>query len=309
MTHRLDLPALGLGTAALGDLYRQAPEEEAVATIRAAVAAGITYLDTAPHYALGVAEQRLGAALAGIDRDTVVVSTKVGRLLVPSEEQPGWLPALRRVWDFSADGVRRSLAGSLERLRLDRVDAVYLHDPEGHLDQAVEEGLPALCDLRDEGVVRAIGVGTGDPAAALRLVRTGALDLVLLAGRYTLLDRSAADELLPACLDHEVTVVLGGVYNSGLLADPSPGAHFDYRPAPPELLARARALADLCERHGTSLRAAALQFPLRHPAVGCILLGAGDPAQLADSLGQFAAPVPVELWNDLDTQEAPPVLP
>ncbi len=295
----LTLTRMGLGTAAIADLYRQVPERDAVRTVHAALDAGIRYFDTAPHYALGVAEQRLGHALTGVDRSSYVISTKVGRLLVPGPPQSGWLPALRREWDFSAAGVRRSLHESLQRLQLDRADIAYIHDPDDHLDQALDEALPALAELRSQGAVRAIGVGMADPAALARFVRTGLLDLILLAGRYTLLDRSALAGLLPLCTQHSVGVVIGGVYNSGLLADPRPAARFDYRAAPPDALARARALQAICRRHGVSLKAAALQFPFGHPAVCCVLSGSAGADELGENVGELERAVPPAVWADM----------
>ncbi len=295
----LGLSRMGLGTAAIADLYRQVPERAAVQTVHAALDAGITYFDTAPHYALGVAEQRLGRALAGVDRSSYVVSTKVGRLLVPGPPQSGWLPARQRQWDFSAAGVRRSLHESLQRLQLDRVDIAYIHDPDAHLDQAMGEALPALTELRAQGAVRAIGVGMADPAALARFVATGELDVILVAGRYTLLDQSALASLLPLCTQHSVGVVIGGVYNSGLLADPRPGARFDYRAAPPDALARAQALQAICRGHGVSLKAAALQFPFGHPAVRCVLSGSAGVDELRENIAELEHPVPPAVWADM----------
>lgn len=295
----LALSRLGLGTAALADLYRQADEADAIDVVRAALDAGVTYLDTAPHYGLGVAEQRLGRALTGVDRDSYVLSTKVGRLLVPGEAQPGWLPALRREWDFSAAGVNRSLAESLLRLDVDHVDIAYLHDPDEHLDTALHEGLPALADLRARGAVRAIGVGTANPDTLARFVSTGELDIVLIAGRFTLLDQSALARLLPLCTEMSVAVVIGGVYNSGLLADPRPDAHYDYRAVPKATLDRALAMAQTCRRAGVPLKAAALRFPFAHPAVCSVLGGPANVAQFRENLAEFERQIPARLWAAL----------
>ena len=302
----LRVSALALGTAPLGNLFAPVPEEDATATVRAALEAGLTYVDTAPHYGLGLAERRLGRLLAGLARDRFVVSTKVGRLvrpLAPGEtaDPEGFAdsPPAKRVWDFSGDGVRRSLEESLERLGLDRVDILLLHDPDDHEREAYEQALPALIGLRDQGVVTAIGAGMNQAEMLTRFVRDLDIDVVLVAGRYSLLDQRALAELLPTCAARGTAVVVGGVFNSGLLADPRPGATFDYAPAPPELVDRAARLAEVCARHGTPLRAAALAFPFGHPAVTSVLVGARSAAEVQDAVACFEWPVPGELWADL----------
>ena len=302
----LRVSALALGTAPLGNLFAPVPEEDATATVRAALEAGLTYVDTAPHYGLGLAERRLGRLLAGVPRDRFVVSTKVGRLvrpLAPGEtaDPEGFAdsPPARRVWDLSGDGVRRSLEESLERLGLDRVDIVLVHDPDDHEREAYEQAFPALIELRDQGVVAAIGAGMNQAEMLTRFVRDLDIDVVLVAGRYSLLDQRALAELLPTCAARGTAVVVGGVFNSGLLADPRPGATFDYAPAPPELVDRAARLAEVCARHGTPLRAAALAFPFGHPAVTSVLVGARSAAEVQDAVACFEWPVPGELWADL----------
>jgi D-threo-aldose 1-dehydrogenase len=295
---------LGLGTAALGGLYAAVDGGEAAAVLDRAVELGIGYLDTAPRYGSGTAERRVGAWLRDAARPAPVLSTKVGRLLEPDPAAgPGHFAhggGYRQVFDFSADGVRRSLDESLDRLGVDRVDVVYLHDPDDHADQALHEAYPALHELRSQGVVGAIGVGMNQTAVPARFVRETDLDVVLLAGRYTLLDRSGADELLPLCLERGVAVVVGGVYNSGVLADPAPGAYYDYEPAPPAVLATARRLRDAAAAHDVPLKAAAIQFPFRHPAVGCVLAGARSVAELDENVAMLAHPVPEQAWADLD---------
>jgi D-threo-aldose 1-dehydrogenase len=302
----LRVSALALGTAPLGNLYAPVAEEDAAATVGSALEAGLTYVDTAPHYGLGLAERRLGRLLAGVPRDRFVVSTKVGRLvrpLAPGEtaDPEGFAdsPPARRVWDLSGDGVRRSLEESLERLGLDRVDILLLHDPDDHEREAYEQALPALIGLRDQGVVTAIGAGMNQAEMLTRFVRDLDIDVVLVAGRYSLLDQRALAELLPTCAARGTAVVVGGVFNSGLLADPRPGATFDYAPAPPELVDRAARLAEVCARHGTPLRAAALAFPFGHPAVTSVLVGARSAAEVQDAAACFEWPVPGELWADL----------
>jgi len=302
----LRVSTLALGTAPLGNLYAPVAEEDAAATVGSALEAGLTYVDTAPHYGLGLAERRLGRLLAGVPRDRFVVSTKVGRLvrpLAPGEtaDPEGFAdsPPARRVWDLSGDGVRRSLEESLERLGLDRVDILLLHDPDDHEREAYEQALPALIGLRDQGVVTAIGAGMNQAEMLTRFVRDLDIDVVLVAGRYSLLDQRALAELLPTCAARGTAVVVGGVFNSGLLADPRPGATFDYAPAPPELVDRAARLAEVCARHGTPLRAAALAFPFGHPAVTSVLVGARSAAEVQDAVACFEWPVPGELWADL----------
>jgi D-threo-aldose 1-dehydrogenase len=302
----LRVSTLALGTAPLGNLYAPVAEEDAAATVGSALEAGLTYVDTAPHYGLGLAERRLGRLLAGVPRDRFVVSTKVGRLvrpLAPGEtaDPEGFAdsPPARRVWDLSGDGVRRSLEESLERLGLDRVDILLLHDPDDHEREAYEQALPALIGLRDQGVVTAIGAGMNQAEMLTRFVRDLDIDVVLVAGRYSLLDQRALAELLPTCAARGTAVVVGGVFNSGLLADPRPGATFDYAPAPPELVDRAARLAEVCARHGTPLRAAALAFPFGHPAVTSVLVGARSAAEVQDAVACFEWPVPGELWAEL----------
>ena len=235
----LALGRIGLGTAPLGNLYAEVTEEDARATVDAAWDAGIRLFDTAPLYGHGLAERRLGAALAAHPRDELVISTKVGRLLQPGVPEPegafrvshGEVPR----FDFSADGVRRSLDESLGRLGVDRVDIVLIHDPDAHLGQAISEAAPVLAALREEGVVGAIGFGMNYVEPLRKAVERCDLDVILVAGRYTLLDQAALDSgLLALCDERRVSVMAGGVFNSGVLAAPSPGSTYDYLPVPPE---------------------------------------------------------------------------
>ncbi|WP_309075714.1 aldo/keto reductase [Paenarthrobacter sp.] len=302
------LGKLGFGGAGIGNLYRAIPDGEGLATVLAAWDAGIRYFDTAPHYGLGLSEQRLGAVLRDKPRNEFVISTKVGRLLEPNsvggQDPEGFeVPATsRRVWDFSEKGIRRSIEDSLERLGLDHVDIVYLHDPDVHdLQAGISQGLPALEKLRSEGVVRAIGVGINSAEAALKCVEAADLDLVMLAGRYTLLEQPSVP-LLDRCVEQSTGVVSVGAYNSGLLARPDvpEDAHYNYDQAPRDVLERARALAALCRDFGVELPTAALQFPLRHPAVVNVTAGATSPEQVATNAARMEAPVPDELWNVLE---------
>ncbi len=299
--------ALGFGGAPIGNLYQAVDDETAAAAVSASWRAGVRFFDTAPHYGLGLSERRLGRALAARPRAGYVVSTKVGRVLAPrvggGTDAEGFdVPAThRRIWDFSAEGVRRSLAASLERLGLDRVDVALLHDPDDHWRQAVEEAYPALHELRAAGSVGAIGAGMNQWRMLADLVRRTDLDVVLLAGRYTLLDQSALDVLLPLCAARGVSVIAAGVFNSGLLATAVPqfGAPYDYAPGPPALIERARRIAAVCGRHGVTLPQAALAFPGGHPAVASVLVGMRSPAEVARNVALASLPVPADLWAEL----------
>lgn len=303
------LPRIGLGCAQLGNLYRPVSDDDVVATVEAAWSGGVRYFDTAPHYGLGLSERRLGAALRGKPRDDYIISTKVGRLLVPNDAEDGAMddegfavPAThRRVWDFSRDGVLRSVEASLKRLGTDRIDVLYLHDPDDHWTQAVDEGYPALAELRDQGVVRAIGVGMNQTEMPAQFVRHTDLDLIMLAGRYTALEQGALDDLLPLCEQHGVGVVAAGVFNSGLLSRPRPpeDTTYNYAQAPAELIERARRIADISERHGTTLPAVALHFPQGHPAVISVVVGSGSAEQVTRNLELLATSVPSAVWADL----------
>ena len=274
---RLSVTRLGLGCAALGNLYEAMDDGRASATVDAAWAAGLRFFDTAPLYGHGLSERRVGAALRARPRSDFVLATKVGRRLVPGRDRDSLFaeaPALRPVFDFSYDAVLRGVEESLERLGLPRIDVMQVHDPDAHEADALAGAFRALRRLRETGVIAAVGAGMNHSAMLARFAEQGLVDCVLLAGRYTLLDQSAVADLLPAASAKGVAVILGGVFNSGLLADPRPGAYFDYAPASPEVVARARALAVICERHGVPLGAAALQFSAAHPAVTSVLVGA-----------------------------------
>ncbi|MGF0115208.1 aldo/keto reductase [Promicromonospora sp. Marseille-Q5078] len=298
--------SFGLGCAPIGNLFTPVAEGDAEATVRRALERGVRFFDTAPHYGEGVSELRLGAALAGVDRGSVVIATKVGRTIVDAAGAPvptGGTggPGGTTVGDLSRDGVLRSLEGSLARLSTDRVDLLYLHDP-ADVDEALRGALPALLDLRDQGVVRAVGVGMGRNAPVARLVReaAGALDVVMPAGRVTLLDRTALDDLLPAARERGVGVIGAGVYNSGVLADPVRAPFFDYRPASAEQVDRARRMAAACDAAGVDLPTAAARYPLRVPGVEAVVVGARTPAEVDVFVDAADAPVPDHLWTELD---------
>jgi D-threo-aldose 1-dehydrogenase len=303
-----ELGPLGHGAANVGNLYRPMTDEEAWAVLEAAWESGIRYFDTAPHYGLGLSERRLGAFLATKPRAEYVVSTKVGRLLRPSPDTADRLddanlfavPAsLRRVWDFSPAGIRASLEESLERLGLADVDILFLHDPDEHdLHADLATGVPALAKLRDEGLVTAVGIGSKSTAALVAAVRTGALDLVMVAGRYTLLEQ--ADEVVSACRETGAGIVAAAIFNSGLLSTPQPGDRYEYGAVPPELLERARRIARVCERHGVTLPEAALQFPRREPAVRSVVVGAATAEQVRENARRLEVEIPEALWDELE---------
>ncbi|WIB77100.1 aldo/keto reductase [Curtobacterium sp. MCPF17_002] len=305
----LDAGPFWLGGAGIGNLLHPVSDEDARATVDAAWDVGVRGFDTAPHYGLGLSERRLGQALADRPRDEYLVSTKVGRLLVPGRgdgddlESGGFAVPddLVRQWDPSPSGVRRSLDESLDRLGLDHVDIAYLHDPDVYsLTDGLTQALPTLAELRDEGVVRAVGVGSNSVEALSAAVDTGLCDVVMLAGRYTLFEQPAAS-LVARCEGLGVAVVAVGVYNSGLLGldRPAAGAQYDYAEAPADRIERANAIADVCERHGVTLPEAALAFPRRAAAVRTIALGAQSADQVRSNAERAAAVVPDALWDDL----------
>jgi aryl-alcohol dehydrogenase-like predicted oxidoreductase len=304
---------IGLGTGSIAGLFSPVAGDVAAATLRTAWDAGIRYFDTAPHYGPGHAEERLGAFLTGLGPELMreaVVSTKVGRLLVPGRSAPGTDgfhngAALARRWDYSREGVYQSLSDSLERSGLDRFDVVLIHDPDDHWTEAVDQAYPALARLRDEGAIRAIGVGMNQAEMLTGFVTETDLDCVMVAGRYTLLDRRAADELLPLCRRRDVAVLVAGVLNSGVLAGPDPGSHFDYAPAPEPVLAQARRMAERCAAYDVPLAAAALQFPLRNAEVTGIVLGARSPAEVTADLAMAEMEIPDALWEELDDEYHP----
>jgi D-threo-aldose 1-dehydrogenase len=307
----LALSELSLGCSQLGNMYRAVSEADARSTVDVAWELGVRYFDTAPHYGLGLSERRLGAALASHPRDSYVVSSKVGRRLEPVDLPDGLddqgfvVPAThQRVWDFSRDGIHRSLEESLERMGLDRLDIVYLHDPDEHWTDVLATGYAALEELRTAGIVRAIGAGMNQSKMLADLVRDTDIDVVMLAGRYTLLEQDALDDLLPLCSERRVAVVAAGVFNSGLLARAHPpgDAKYDYGDAPRELVEWARAIARICERHGTTLPAAALAFPLAHPAVASVCIGARSDAQVQRNTALHGEAIAPDLWSDLKAE-------
>ena len=297
----------GLGCAQLGNLYRETSDEEAAETLETCWDGGVRYFDTAPHYGLGLSERRLGEHLRSRPRDEYLVSTKVGRLLRPArhprelDDEGFAVPGdLERVRDYSRDGVLRSLEESLERLGLDRIDIVYIHDPDDHYDEAVEGAVPALEELRDQGVIGAWGVGMNQSRMLARFVHETAPDLVMCAGRYTLLEQGALDDLIPACREHGTRVVAVGVFNSGLLASPWPAddATYNYEQAPPELIERARRLAALAIDHGVTLPQAAAAFPGHAEEVAISVIGMRGRRQVSENLARYDHPIPGSFWTE-----------
>ena len=287
---------LGVGCAWFGNLYQAVPDEAATAVLARSFELGIRLVDTAPLYGFGLAERRIAPALARVGRDDFVLSTKVGRALrARRPDDPAELaydgngplfvdaPALYAEFDFSYEAVMRSVEEGLERLGLERLDIVLIHDPDDHYAQAVDGAYWALHGLRAEGVIGAIGAGMNQPGMLARFARDTDIDCVLLAGCYTLLDQSGAEEMLPECARRGVGVILGGVFNTGVLAQPSPQACYKYQVVPDDVLARVRQLARICGSHGVPLKAAALQFPFRHPAVTSVLTGVRSTAELDDN--------------------------
>ena len=290
---------LVLGTAPLASVFWGNDADTAVDTVGRALELGVRFFDTAPFYGLGEAERRLGRALAVAGTaERPVIATKAGRLL--TEAPDGSVDAH---FDFSHDAARRSLEASLERLGVDRVDIVHIHDPDDHIDEALEGTFPALAALRDEGVIGAVSLGTNSVATAAAFLERADLDCMLVAGRYTLLDRSAAG-LIDACAERGVAYLAAGVFNSGVLARPREGAWYDYGPASDETLARAAAIDAVCQRHGVALRAAAVNFALTNPGVAAVVVGMAAPAEVDENLAALRTPVPDELWQELQGMEA-----
>ncbi|GAT71548.1 aldo/keto reductase [Microbacterium hydrocarbonoxydans] len=314
MAHRAELRPLspgvavregvGLGCAPIGNLFTPVTDADAVATVERALSRGVRLFDTAPLYGSGESERKLGLALPGVPRDDVVIATKVGRLLVDAEGRPvtGAASGHDSVADLSRDGVWRSLEGSLARLGVDRIDVLHLHDPLD-VDAAVAGALPALAELREQGVVRAISVGLGRLDPLERYAAEAPLDVLMEAGRLTLLDRTAQERLLPIAASRGIGVIAAGVFNSGILVDPVASPYYEYKPAPAEVRARALRLRDLCRAHGVRLADAAVQFPLRAGA-DAVVVGARTPEEVDAFVDGLDAAVPEPLWAELDAAAA-----
>jgi D-threo-aldose 1-dehydrogenase len=315
----LTVSRLGLGGASIGGLFEEVRDEDAIATIDRAWELGIRYFDTAPLYGYGQSERRMGLGLGDRPRDAFVLSTKVGRLVRPTDGIPAGADVdrqaldghedafyagtgpVRLIFDYSAGGVTRSIEESLERLGLDRIDIALIHDPDDHWADAIGGAYPALHRLREQGVVGAIGAGMNQSAMLARFAREGDFDVFMLAGRYTILDQEGLSELLPLCLEKGIAVIAAGVMNSGILANPAPGGRFNYVPASAAVVDKARRLEASCARHGVPLKAAAVQFPLAHPAVAAVVAGVRRIDHLEEYPGLLRMSIPAALWDDLRT--------
>jgi D-threo-aldose 1-dehydrogenase len=298
---------IGLGGAPLAGMTAPVSEAEAVSAVEAAWEEGWRYFDNAPHYGLGLAEERLGVALAGKPRSEYVLSSKVGRIIyetdteAPDDQGFAVVSKRRRRWDFSRDGVLQSIEDSLRRIGTDRLDVVFVHDPDDHYDEAVATAFPTLIELREQGVIGAIGSGMNQTAMLTRFVNEIDLDVIMLAGRYTLLDPDGLDDVVPACVANDVQIVAVGIFNSGLLSRPrpAPDATFNYSPAPADLVDKANKLADVCESHGVTLPAVALRFPLAHPAVAGIAVGCRNAEEVHTNAALSRIEIPAAVWSDL----------
>jgi D-threo-aldose 1-dehydrogenase len=311
----VSLTVFGFGGTSLGNMYRAIDDDAANAALDASFDAGVRYVDTAPLYGHGLSEHRVGGWLRRARGEDIVLSTKVGWRLFPARGQPTEaglfvdVPPFRRGLDYSYDGVMRSFDDSLQRLGTDRVDIVFIHDAdrrnqgdafEQRFSEAMAGAYPALLKLREEGVIKAIGAGLNEWEACQRFAEAGDFDCFLLAGRYTLLDQASLDSFLPLCEKRGIGIVLGGPYNSGILATgPVEGAHYDYAPASPEILDKTRRIEEVCRRHNVPLKAAALQFPLGHPTVASVIPGMGSPKRVAENMDLLAHKIPPDMWAEL----------
>jgi len=303
---KVSISRVGLGGGPLGNLYRVVPEKQALATVEEALRLGLDHIDTAPLYGAGTSEERIGAALERHERREYTLSTKVGRVLVPTREPAPdssyWAgrPKFAVVFDFSEDGIRRSLEGSKKRLRTDRFDLLFLHDCDEYMEDALRHSYPLLLKMKEKNEVAAIGAGLNSYETALKLARRRRFDCFLLAGRYTLLEQGALDEFLPFCHDSKIGVIIGGAFNSGILASgPTKGAKYNYADAPLDVLERARKVKEVCDVYGVKLHAAALQFILANPSVTSVVVGCRSPEEVESNSQAVDERIPRRLWEDL----------
>lgn len=322
-SHGLQVTRLGLGGTTFGNMYSALDEQEGLAVIDAAFNAGVRYFDTAPLYGYGLSETRMGPGLARYDRDEIAISSKVGYMLKERQEGDDYVelfvdvPKLTSYFDYSRDAVLRSIEGSLERLKTDRLDIVLIHDPDyaksndpdwvpgdrGYFDEVMAEAYPTLAELREQGVVKAIGLGMNQWQMLADFARAGDFDAFLLAGRYTLLEQESLGELLPLCTEQDVRIIVGGPYNSGILATGAiEGATYNYAAAPESLLARVRGIEAVCARHAVPLQAAALQFPFGHSAVATVIPGARTVGEVESNVGFLQHAIPADFWAELKQQ-------
>lgn len=306
---KLTVTRLGLGGAALGNLYQHVSDEQASLTIKKALDLGIRHIDTAPLYGVGVSETRIGRTIRDFPKNELTISTKVGRLLRKiSGVNPEWAGGIHveSYFDFSRKGILESYRSSLDRLGLKRADILLIHDPDDYIQQAIKESYPVLAELRSEGEVTAIGAGMNDWRKELELARNCELDCFLLAGRYTLLEQGANDEFLPYCQEHGISVIIGGPFNSGILAsnlDSAETPMYNYDSAPPEILDQARKIKRLCDKYGVPLKAAALQFVFAHPAVISTIPGARSPEEVVENFQMMKTKIPSRLWDELKNEK------
>jgi D-threo-aldose 1-dehydrogenase len=305
----LEITRLGLGCAAIGGLYGDIPDEQATQVVHKALELGLNLFDTAPLYGSGKSEIRLGQALKDVPRGSYVLASKVGRILVPTNDDDrgqsifGDPPPFKPVFDYSYDGVMRSFEDSLKRLGVERIDILHIHDPDDHWQQAIEGAYPALDKLRSEGVISAVSAGMNQWEMLARFAREGDFDCFLLAGRYSLLDQSALDELLPLCLEKNIGILAGGTYNSGILAKGAkPGATYNYGEAPAEIMQKAAAIEAVAARHEVDVKAAASQFVFAHPAITCIIPGTRQPSRVEENFNLLTQEIPPEFWTDLKNE-------
>jgi D-threo-aldose 1-dehydrogenase len=301
----LEVTRLSLGTAPLGGLFASVSDKDGDELLNGALDLGINYFDTAPQYGHGVAETRLGRALQNA-KVPFVVETKVGRVLkrVEGVEPEKWFPDAPRdivpIYDYSKAGIRQSFEESLERLGLPHIDIVLMHDAEDYIPDAINNAFPVLADLRSQGLIKAIGLGMNYVEPALEIMKNTDLDIALIAGRYTLLDQVAQEELFPYALANNIDISMGGVLNSGVLANPAPGATYNYLPASDEMIARAKKICDFLKERNVPLIAAAVQFPMRHPAVTSIVTGPRNVSELQTYVDGFDFPIPESVWVELE---------
>ncbi len=305
----LAVTRLGLGCAAIGGLYGDISDDQATQVVKKALDLGLNLFDTAPLYGLGKSEHRLGEALKGTKRDDYVLASKVGRLLEPNDGQTNNSifenePPLKIKFDYSYDGVMRSLDASLERMGVDRIDIVHIHDPDNHWQEAIEGAYPALEKLRSEGTISAVSAGMNQWEMLSDFAREGDFDCFLLAGRYSLLDQSALHELLPLCVEKNIGIMAGGTYNSGILAKGArPGATYNYSEAPTDIVQKASAIEAIATRHNVNIKAAASQFVFAHPAITCIIPGTRQPERVEENFNLLTHTIPTDFWTELRTEK------